>query len=95
MSEVYLIGRESDNGTGKIEFVGDSNALIVRGLIALLQKLFSGQKASEVLAFDLEAFFRDIGLDQFITSQRRSGLAGMVTRIRGLAEAIVDGKKTS
>ncbi len=92
MSEVYLIGREPEDGLGKIEFAGDSNAQIVRGLIALLQKLFSGQKASQVLAFDLESFFREIGLDQFITSQRRSGLAGMVARIRGLAEAIEAGK---
>ena len=71
-----------------MEFAGDSNAQIVRGLIALLQKLFSGQRAKDVLEFDLEAFFREIGLDQFVTSQRRSGLAGMVARIRGLAESI-------
>ena len=92
MSEVYLIGRQPEDGPGKIEFAGDSNAQIVRGLISLLQKLFSGQDASQVLAFDLESFFREIGLDQFITSQRRSGLAGMVARIRGLAEAIQAGK---
>lgn len=41
-----------------------------------------------MLAFDIEAFFRRIGLDQFITSQRRNGLAGMVQRIRGMAEQI-------
>lgn len=88
MSEVYLIGRALQNEPDRIEFAGDSNAQIVRGLIAVLQKLFSGQKATAVLAFDLENFFRTIGLDQFITSQRRSGLAGMVSRIRGLAESI-------
>jgi cysteine desulfurase/selenocysteine lyase len=88
MSEVYLIGRPDLKDPNKIEFAGDSNAEIVRGLIGLLQKLFSGQPAHEVLAFDLEGFFRRIGLEQFITSQRRSGLAGMVKRIRKLAEGI-------
>lgn len=88
MSEVYLIGRSPEGDRQRLEFAGDSNAQIVRGLIALLQKLFSGQKAKDVLEFDLEGFFREIGLDQFVTSQRRSGLAGMVARIRGLAESI-------
>jgi cysteine desulfurase / selenocysteine lyase len=50
-----------------------------------LQRLYSGQKAQDILDFDVEAFFRRIGLDQFITSQRRNGLAGMVKRIRGIA----------
>jgi cysteine desulfurase/selenocysteine lyase len=51
----------------------------------VLQRLYSGQKAQDILDFDIEAFFRRIGLDQFITSQRRNGLAGMVSRIRGIA----------
>jgi cysteine desulfurase/selenocysteine lyase len=89
MSEVYLIGRASPLDSDRLQFVGDSNAQIVRGLIALLQKLFSGQKAGDVLEFDLEAFFRQIGLDQFVTSQRRSGLAGMVKRIRSLAQDLL------
>jgi cysteine desulfurase/selenocysteine lyase len=86
MSEVYLIGRPANSGQGRIEFAGDSNAQIVRGLIALLQRLLSGQPASAVMEFDVEGFFRRIGLEQFITSQRRSGLAGMVQRIRQLAK---------
>ena len=78
-----------------IEFVADANADIVRGLIALLQRLFSGQPAAAVLAFDLEAFFHRIGLDQFITSQRRNGLAGMVVKIRREAESIAAQKASS
>lgn len=93
MSEVYLMGRSAENDSQRIEFVGDSNALIVRGLIAVLQKLFSGQKAEEVLDYDLESFFKAIGLDQFVTSQRRSGLAGMVGRIRGLADSLANASK--
>ena len=71
--------------TKGFEFIADANADIVRGLIAILQRLYSGQKATGVLAFDIEAFFRRIGLDQFVTSQRRNGLAGMIKRIRDTA----------
>ena len=72
----------------RLEFVagGDADAHVVRGLIAIMQRLFSGQKTSEILGFDVEAFFRRIGLDSFITTQRRNGLAGMVKRIRQFAE---------
>jgi len=54
-----------------------------------LQRLFAGQRAKEILAFDIEGFFRRIGLEQFITVQRRNGLAGMVGRIRALANEIL------
>ena len=88
MSEVYVVGRRAPGSADVLEFVADANADIVRGLIAILQRLYSGQRAADVLAFDVEGFFRRIGLDQFITSQRRNGLAGMVQRIRGMAEQI-------
>jgi cysteine desulfurase/selenocysteine lyase len=84
MSTVHLFGRPTGDDK-RIDFLADSDAHIVRGLIAVLQRLYSGQKAQEILDFDVEAFFRRIGLDQFITSQRRNGLAGMVKRIRGIA----------
>jgi cysteine desulfurase / selenocysteine lyase len=88
MSEVYVVGRRAPASSDVLEFVADANADIVRGLIAILQRLYSGQRAADVLAFDVEAFFRRIGLDQFVTSQRRNGLAGMIQRIRGMAEQI-------
>ncbi|MDX1929216.1 MAG: SufS family cysteine desulfurase [Pirellulaceae bacterium] len=89
MSEVYLLGRPMPSAPHKFEFVADSNAEIVRGLIAVLETLLSGQDAKLLLEFDLESFFRRIGLDQFISSQRRSGLDGMIRNIRTLAMAIV------
>jgi cysteine desulfurase/selenocysteine lyase len=88
MSEVYVVGRRAPASKDVLEFVADANADIVRGLIAILQRLYSGQRAADVLAFDVEGFFRRIGLDQFITSQRRNGLAGMIQRIRGMAQQI-------
>jgi cysteine desulfuration protein SufE len=59
-------------------------------LIAVLQKLFSGQPAAAIMNFDIEPFFRQIGLDQFLSTQRRSGLDGMIRRIRTLSGSIVD-----
>jgi cysteine desulfurase/selenocysteine lyase len=88
MSEVYLIGRKKPGTAGVLQFAADANAEIVRGLIAVLQKLFSGQRGADVLAFDVEGFFRRIGLDQFISAQRRNGLAGMVQRIKALAAEV-------
>jgi cysteine desulfurase/selenocysteine lyase len=82
MSEVYLVPRKQPGAEDRFQFAADANADIVRGLIAILQKLFSGQRAREVMAFDVEAFFTRIGLDQFISTQRRNGLAGMVKLIR-------------
>lgn len=89
MSEVYLLGRPMPSAPHRFEFVADSNAEIVRGLIAVLETLLSGQDAKLLLEFDLESFFRRIGLDQFISTQRRSGLDGMIRNIRTLALAIV------
>ncbi|QDV24294.1 SufS family cysteine desulfurase [Aureliella helgolandensis] len=90
MSEVYLVGRPATDKPDYFEFSADSNAEIVRGLIAVLIKLFSGQKAEQILAFDIESFFRRIGFDQFVSTQRRSGLDGMIRRIRTLAQSIAD-----
>jgi cysteine desulfurase/selenocysteine lyase len=91
MSEVYLVARKGTaraDAPNTLEFVTDANADIVRGLIALLQRLFSGQRAKDILDFDIQAFFARIGLDQFISSQRRNGLAGMIARIHREAQAL-------
>jgi cysteine desulfurase/selenocysteine lyase len=95
MSEVYVVTRRAPADEDVLEFVADANADIVRGLIAILQRLYSGQRVSEVLAFDIESFFRRIGLDQFITSQRRNGLAGMIERIRTSAKALKQAESTA
>lgn len=88
MSEVYLIGRRSPQDAGSLQFLADANADIVRGLIAVLTRIYSGQKAADILGFDIEGFFRRIGLDQFISSQRRNGLEGMVRRLKSLATSL-------
>ena len=84
-STVFLWARKRPGTADVIEFLADSDADLVRGLIALLERLFSGQKAGQVLAFDIEGFFARLGLDQHLTLGRRNGLAAMVQRIRDFA----------
>ena len=85
MSTVHLFARPRPDRPGSLDFLADSDAHIVRGLIAVLEKLFAGQQAKDILAFDVAAFFNRIGLDQFISTQRRNGLQGMVKKIRAYA----------
>ena len=63
-----------------------------RGEIAMLGKLYSGQRAADVVDFDVESFFRRIGLESFLTQQRRTGLGSMVKRIREQAAQIAAGE---
>ena len=88
MSEVYLVARRSPADGARIEFVADANSAIVRGLIAMVQRLFAGQRAADVLAFDVNGHFEQIGLGQFVSGQRRNGLEGMIRRIRDFATAM-------
>ena len=88
MSTVHVVGHRRAGEGHRLDFLGDSDAHIVRGLIAVVQKLFAGQEAKAILAFDVQAFFQRIGLEQFVSAQRRNGLQGMVQRIRDLAGKI-------
>jgi cysteine desulfurase/selenocysteine lyase len=94
-STVYLSARKRPGTEDVLEFLADSDADIVSGLIALLQRVFSGQPARAILAFDVEGFFSRLGLNQHLSMTRRNGLAAMVQRIRGLAVALVADRATS
>lgn len=83
-SQVWLVTEPQADGT--LHFRGDSDAHIVRGLIAILLRLFSGQRAEAILAFDAKAAFEQLGLSGALSSQRSNGLASMVQRIRRDAE---------
>jgi cysteine desulfurase / selenocysteine lyase len=85
MSIVHMIARKRPGTQDTIDFLADSDAHIVRGLIAILQRVFSGQSAPAILAFDVEGFFTKLKLDQHLSPGRRNGLASMVQRIRTLA----------
>jgi cysteine desulfurase/selenocysteine lyase len=87
-STAFVWPRIKPGTSDTIEFLADSDADLVRGLIAVLQHVFSGQRAEQVLAFDVEGFFHRLGLDQHLTLGRRNGLAAMVQRVRNLAAAL-------
>jgi cysteine desulfuration protein SufE len=79
-SQVWLVTRRGDDGA--LTFRGDSDAHIVRGLIAILTRLYSGRTPAEILAFDAKAAFGRLGLTGALSQQRSNGLASMVERIR-------------
>ncbi len=82
-SQVWLVSRRHGGPTGPVlEFQGDSDAHIVRGLVAVLLTLLSGHSAEEILKTDALAVFRRIGLEGHLTPQRSNGLRSMVERIR-------------
>ncbi len=84
-SQVWLVTEPGVDGA--LNFRGDSDAHIVRGLIALLTGLYSGRRPAEILAFDAPAAFARLGLDGALSRQRANGLASMVARIRHDAAA--------
>jgi cysteine desulfuration protein SufE len=79
-SQVWLVTEPQADGT--LRFRGDSDAHIVRGLIAIVLRLFSGRRPDEILAFDAPAAFETLGLKGALSQQRSNGLASMVARIR-------------
>ena len=88
-SQVWLVSRTEPGGAHGpvLHFRGDSDAHIVRGLIAILLAIYSGKPASDVVNIDAEALFSRLGLREHLTQQRSNGLASMVERIRADAKA--------
>ncbi|RMC30979.1 SufE family protein [Paracoccus alkanivorans] len=81
-SQVWIMPRIEN---GRFDFQGDSDAMIVRGLIAILHALYSGLTVAEVGQVDAQAELARLGLDEHLSSQRSNGLRAMVLRIRQLA----------
>ena len=82
-SQVWLSRQVArDHGTPVLSYLGDSDAHIVRGLIAILLTLYSGRKAEEILATDAIKVFDELGFKEHLTPQRSNGLRAMVERIR-------------
>jgi cysteine desulfuration protein SufE len=74
-----------DNGV--LTFIGESDAIIVRGLIAVLMTLYSGLQVSEISRIDVLAELGRLGLNEHLSSQRSNGLRAMVTRVVETAAA--------
>lgn len=85
-SQVWLVTEPHADGT--VTFRGDSDAHIVRGLIAVVLRLYSGKPAKAILDFDAKDAFDQLGLSGHLSAQRSNGLASMVARIRRDAGAL-------
>ena len=83
-SQVWLATKIAPNGAAGpvLTFEGDSDAHIVRGLIAVLFALFSGRGAKDIISTDAIALFNKLGLREHLTPQRSNGFRSMVERIR-------------
>lgn len=90
VSQVWLVAQPDRAGqTPSLAFRGESDAMIVQGLVAILLALYSGRPASEIAETDAIALFDEIGLREHLTTQRSNGLVAMVNRIRGEARALL------
>lgn len=90
VSQVWLTTRiDADNGAQRLTFLGDSDAHIVRGLIAILFTLYSGRTAEEILTIDAHETLGRLHLNDHLTPQRSNGLMAMVKRIRSDAESAI------
>ena len=91
VSQVWLHTTVEDGDDPVLVFSGDSDAHIVRGLVAIMIALFSGRKASVIRQIDAEETLRTLGLDEHLTPQRANGLRAMIARIKREAEAALAG----
>ncbi|MFD1694875.1 SufE family protein [Roseibium aestuarii] len=89
VSQVWLVTESVPGSSGGpvLTFRGDSDALIVQGLVAIVLATYSGKSAQDILNTDVEAIFSRLGLQEHLTPQRSNGLKSMVGRIRADAEA--------
>ena len=86
MSQVWLTQQINPGPPRILDFRGDSDSHLVKGLIALLFKLTSGRTPQEILATDIASAFSRLGLDNHITMNRRNGFYSMVERIKTFAQ---------
>lgn len=82
VSQVWLDVTRGAGSDPMLTFAGDSDAHIVRGLVAIMLALYSGRPASEIVAIDAEETMRGLGLDEHLTPQRANGLRAMVKRMK-------------
>lgn len=89
MSQVWLVAEpEQVDGEAGLRFRGESDAMIVQGLVAVLLALYSDRTARDIAETDAIRLFDELGLREHLTTQRSNGLVAMVNRIRNEAKAL-------
>jgi|TARA_B100001059_G_scaffold46510_1_gene39317 cysteine desulfuration protein SufE len=85
-SQVWIVPKISGSGDMKLfNFIGDSDAMIVRGLIAILSALYSNITVKEAIEIDANVEFRKLGLTDHLSAQRSNGLNSMIQRLKLIA----------
>ncbi len=85
VSQVWMVSHQQAGEPPRLEFIADSDAHIVKGLIAILLAVYSGKTPDEILAVDIDEIFTQLGLEGHISPNRRNGFFSMVERIKTLA----------
>jgi cysteine desulfuration protein SufE len=95
VSQVWLVTEPQANSDDTVvNFRGDSDAFIVRGLIAIVLRIYSGKKPQDILALDARDIFEKLGLNEHLSPQRSNGLYSMVERVKADAAALLNGSKS-
>lgn len=89
MSQVWVKAGFAPGAPPVLRIAADSDAFIVKGIVSLLRMIYEGKTAEEVLAVDIEGFFRRIGLVEHLSPTRQNGLFALLERIQGMARAQV------
>jgi cysteine desulfuration protein SufE len=85
MSQVWMVLGWDD--AGRLTFLADSDAQIVRGLIGVLYVIYAGKTAEEIRDIDVEATFARLGMDQHLSPNRRNGFFSMVERVKAFTSS--------
>lgn len=92
-SQVWIFPQVDGQGAAaRFDFLGDSDAMIVRGLIAVLHALYAGRRMDQVVAVDAPGALARLGLDEHLSAQRSNGVRAMVGRIQAIAQRHLEGR---
>ena len=84
-SQVWLVSSKQD---GKLHFIGDSDAMIVKGLIAIVMMIYSDKSPAEIKSIAVEDIFAKLGLSEHLSPSRRNGLIAMTEKIKYYANVL-------
>lgn len=87
VSQVWLVSENAGGEDPVLTFRGDSDAHIVKGLVAVTLQVFSGRKASKIRELDAAAILKELELEEHLSPQRSNGLKAMIGRIKAEAQA--------
>jgi cysteine desulfuration protein SufE len=89
VSQVWLVSERQGESNPVLTFQGDSDAHIVKGLVAVVLEIFSARPASEIIGLDAKSILEKLGLSEHLSPQRSNGLHAMIGRIKAEAESLL------